>query len=238
MNKEMSQLYSRVFLQILDSSIAEDFTVRHVFEDFLKLCDHKSGVVDMTRQALARRLNVPPETLNRAIGILEAPDPASRDMAYDGRRIERLDEHRDWGWKILNWEKYEGVRTKADVYLRVSRHREKVAEETGKFVKPSIEEIKLYCSKSGIPMSDAEWFFHKCEGNGWKNAGKPIRSWQHTLASWKVAGYLPTQKNDKINQRPNPRNVGVVGDLAANARATADFVRRQNEERRAKHEAL
>ena len=47
--KDMSQLYSRVFLQILDSSIAEDFTMRHVFEDFLKSCDHKTGVVDMTR---------------------------------------------------------------------------------------------------------------------------------------------------------------------------------------------
>lgn len=237
MNKEMSQLYSRVFLQILDSSIAEDFTVRHVFEDFLKLCDHKSGVVDMTRQALSRRLNVPMETLNHAIGILESPDPASRDMEFEGRRIERLDEHRDWGWKILNWDKYESVRTKADVYLRVSRHREKVAEESGKFVRPSIEEIKLYCSKSGISMQDAEWFYHKCEGNGWKNGGKPIRSWQHTLASWKVAGYLPSQKNE-TNQRPNPRNAGVVGDLAENARATAAFVQRQQEARRAKNESV
>ena len=185
MNKEMSQLYSRVFLQILDSSIAEDFTVRHVFEDFLKLCDHKSGVVDMTRQALSRRLNVPIETLNRAIGILESPDLASRDMDFEGRRIERLDEHRDWGWKILNWDKYEGVRTKADVYLRVSRHREKVAETTGRFIKPSVEEVKLQFSKIGLPMSEAERFHDFYESNGWRVGKNPMRSWTSAAANWK-----------------------------------------------------
>lgn len=185
MNKEMSQLYSRVFLQILDSSIAEDFTVRHVFEDFLKLCDHKSGVVDMTRQALSRRLNVPMETLNHAIGVLESPDTASRDMAYDGRRIERLDQHRDWGWKILNWDKYESVRTKADVYLRVSRHREKVSEESGKFKKPSLEEVKLHFSKSGLPMDEAESFFNYYESNGWHVGKNPMKNWHAAAANWK-----------------------------------------------------
>lgn len=121
----MSQLYARVFLQILDSSIAEDFTLRHVFEDFLKLADHKTGIVDMTRQALARRLNVPEETLNLAITKLESPDPNSRDADFQGRRIERLDEHRDWGWTILNWKKYAELRNKADVAARVQKHRDK-----------------------------------------------------------------------------------------------------------------
>lgn len=63
------------------------------------------------------------------------------------------------------------------------------------FRRPSLEEVRLYCAKSGIPESDADWFFHKCEGNGWTNAGKPIRKWSGTLGSWKAAGYLPSQKN-------------------------------------------
>lgn len=198
----MSQLYSRVFTQILDSSIAENYKTRHVFEDLLKLCDHKTGIVDMTRQALSRRLNIPLEVIESAITELEAPDPNSRDAAYDGRRIERLDPHRDWGWKILNWEKYESVRSKAENALRVSRHREKKEREqtpTG-FVKPTLEEVKLYCSNHSIVSSDAEWFFYKCEGCGWKNGGKPIVSWQMTLRSWKTAGYLPSQKNSPPTQ--------------------------------------
>lgn len=207
--KEMSQLYSRVFLQILDSSIAEDFMVRHVFEDFLKLCDHKTGLLDMTRQALSRRLNIPPKDLDDAINKLESKDDNSRDEEFEGRRIERLDEHRDWGWRILNWRKYDSIRTKADLSMRVARHRDK---EKGKnppqgFQKPSIEEIKLHCSKSGISMTDAEWFFYKCEGNGWTNAGRPIRSWQMTLISWKTAGYLPSQKKHENNKSNPPQRV-------------------------------
>lgn len=200
--KEVSQLYSRVFLQILDSSIAEDFTVRHIFEDFLKLCDHKTGILDMTRQSLSRRLNCPVEILNTAIEKLESPDTASRDRDFEGRRIERLDEHRDWGWEILNWNKYEAIRTKADLSMRVARHREKekISPSENKFTKPTLEEVKLSCAKTGIYDADADWFFNKCEGNGWTNSGKPIKSWQHTLASWKAAGYLPSQKNpNKIN---------------------------------------
>jgi len=235
MNKEMSQLYSRVFLQILDSSIAEDFTVRHVFEDFLKLCDHKSGVVDMTRQALSRRLNVPMDTLNRAVAVLEAPDAASRDMEFDGRRIERLDAHRDWGWKILNWDKYEGVRTKADVYLRVARHREKVAETTGRFAKPSIEEVKLLFSKSGLPMDEAEKFFNYYESNGWRVGKNPMKLWTAAAANWKR--HYDERKYDN-NRKPNPRNAGVVGDIAENSRKTAEFVRRQQEERRKSSETV
>lgn len=43
---------------------------------------------------------------------------------------------------------------------------------------------------------------------------------------------------NETNQRPNPRNAGVVGDLAENARATAAFVQRQQEARRAKNESV
>lgn len=121
----MSQLYARVFVQILDSSIAEDFTLRHVFEDFMKLCDYKTGELDMTRHALARRLNIPLDLLNEAIKKLESPDPASRDPEFEGRRIERLDRHRDWGWRILNWEKYENIRNRASGAERAARFRAK-----------------------------------------------------------------------------------------------------------------
>lgn len=181
----MSQLYARVFVQILDSSIAEDYMLRHVFEDFFKLVDHKTGIVDMTRQVLSRRLNIPIEVLNVEIKKLEAPDPNSRDGDFDGRRIERLDEHRDWGWKILNWEKYEAIRRKADIYLRVTKYREKEAEKSGAFQKPTLEEVKLHFSGNEMPMNEAERFFHFYESNGWKVGRNPMKSWPSACANWK-----------------------------------------------------
>jgi uncharacterized protein YdaU (DUF1376 family) len=59
----------------------------------------------------------------------------------------------------------------------------------------SVEDVKLFCAKSGISENDANWFWQKCEGNGWTNGGKPIKNWQMTLTAWKTAGYLPSQKN-------------------------------------------
>ena len=64
----------------------------------------------------------------------------------------------------------------------------------GKFKSPTLEEVKLCCAKTGLPESDAEWFWNKCEGNGWTNGGKPIKRWPNVIASWKAAGYLPSQK--------------------------------------------
>lgn len=210
--QDMSQLYARVFVTILDSSIAEDFTTRHIFEDFFKLVNHKTGVVDMTRQAISRRLNIPMETLTKAIEVLESPDPNSRDMEFDGRRLERLDEHRDWGWRILNWQKYEEIRSRADNYVRVARHREKEAAESGKFKKPELEEIKLHFSKSGLPMSEAEKFFHYYESNGWRVGKNPMKNWHGAAANWKKNFEERRYEQSRNHQttKPNPRNFGVT----------------------------
>lgn len=102
-------MFAKVFAQIFDSSIAENYQVRLVFEDFLKLAD-SDGVVDMTHEAICRRTNVPLEIVKEGIAILEAPDPRSRTPDFDGRRIIRLDQHRDWGWRIVNYTKFREIR--------------------------------------------------------------------------------------------------------------------------------
>ncbi len=128
------------------------------------------------------------------------------------------------------------IHTPQDKVKEIDSVKDTIKESGSKFKKPSIEEVKLHCSKAGISMTDAEWFFYKCEGNGWTNAGRPMKSWQMTLISWKTAGYLPSQKNHANNSKPNPRNAGVVGDLAENARRTAEFVARQQPKPAQTHE--
>jgi hypothetical protein len=177
MEKAMSQLYARVFLQILDSSLAENWQARHVFEDLMKLSD--DGIVDMTREAISRRTNIPLDVINAAIAILESPDPDSRDPEEDGRRLLRLDEHRDWGWRIVNSPKYEAIRSKEDQRIktadRVRRHREKKSplaspkETTDPSPDPDPEEAlqKRYMALHGVtstlrsaeppPTYDDDW---------------------------------------------------------------------------------
>ncbi len=224
-------MFAKVFAQVFDSSIAEDYRVRLVFEDFLKLAD-KDGVVDMTREAIARRTNVPLKIVAHGIAELEKPDKESRSPDCEGRRLVRLDAHRDWGWRIVNFQKYRESATKEMLRMgdaerkRESRRRkgfpprppipkkkknseaeaeaEREADlsglgpdmsrtQTGQI--PTLEAVKLCVSKAGLPESDAEWFWNKCQGNGWTVNGKKIRSWPHVIGAWKAAGYMASQKN-------------------------------------------
>jgi len=121
-------MFAKVFEQIFDSSIAEDYQVRLVFEDLLTLADI-DGVVDKTPEALSRRTNVPLEIIKKAIAVLESPDPRSRRSEAEGRRLVRLDDHRDWGWLIVNYKYYRELASeeqrRAKTRERVNKYREK-----------------------------------------------------------------------------------------------------------------
>lgn len=58
------------------------------------------------------------------------------------------------------------------------------------------QQIEKFFAELSLPRSDAEWFFFKCEGNGWTNGGKRILDWKATIRSWKAGRYLPSQKNN------------------------------------------
>jgi hypothetical protein len=90
-------MFVKVFSQIFDSSIAENYELRHFFEDMLKLADI-DGVVDMTPEAISRRINLPFEKVVEFLAELMKPDEKSRSPEHDGRRIIPLDSHRDWVW--------------------------------------------------------------------------------------------------------------------------------------------
>jgi len=98
-------MYGKVFKQIFDSSIANNWKTRLVFMDMIVLAD-SDGVVDMTHESIAARGRYPLEFVLEAIKELEEPDPKSRTCLHDGKRLLRLDEKRCWGWQIVNYIQY------------------------------------------------------------------------------------------------------------------------------------
>lgn len=125
-------MFTKVFSQIFDSSIADNYRHRHVFMDLLVLADSE-GVVDMTAGAIARRTNVPLEQVQEALDALCAPDLESRTPTEDGRRLLPIDTARGWGWRIVNYEVYRQLRDEESrrEYFRTYRAAKR-AEENAK----------------------------------------------------------------------------------------------------------
>lgn len=120
-------MFAKIFSQIYDSSIVENPAVRFTFMDLLVMAD-RNGVVDMTHEAIARRTNRSIETIRKTILELEGPDPRSRTPDLNGARIKRLDQHRDWGWLIINYKEFREIASEEQrrekTLARVHKHRQ------------------------------------------------------------------------------------------------------------------
>jgi hypothetical protein len=237
-------VFAKIFSQIYDSSIVENVELRFTFMDMLVLSDC-NGVVDMTHEAIARRTNRPVELIRQTIITLEQPDDKSRTPDFRGARIKRLDDHRDWGWVILNYERFRQIASEEQrrqkTLARVHKHRGKTKRNAMKRsvtngndspsasasasasekelakVKPTQAEMEEFCVTLGLPTSDGETMFHKWQGNGWSNGGKPIKDWKATIRSWKGEGYLPSQKGNngahkQITAKGSSRTYGTANE--------------------------
>lgn len=119
-------MYAKVFRSLWDGTLGPDWPSWGVFVFMLAHSDLE-GFVDMTPQAIAARSGIPLDQVKQAIAKLESPDPDSRSQEQEGRRLERIDAHRTWGWRIVNYQHYRGLRdeetVRAQTRARVQKHR-------------------------------------------------------------------------------------------------------------------
>ena len=78
------------------------------FQQMIILCS-EDGTLDMTPQAIHFRTGIPLEIIKEGIEILEQEDTESRSPDKNGKRIERIDEHRTWGWRLVNHKYYKNL---------------------------------------------------------------------------------------------------------------------------------
>jgi hypothetical protein len=131
-------MYAKVFASLWDGTLAEPYSRWAVFVFMLAHSD-ADGNLDMTAEAIARRSCVPLEEVRTAIAHMEAPDPSSRSSEEDGRRLVRIDGHREWGWHIVNYLKYRGLR---DLDERRRQTREAVSRHRVSQGKPDVSQGK------------------------------------------------------------------------------------------------
>jgi len=114
-------MYVKLFAQLLDSSVwLESGETRLVWITLLLAMD-QDGFAHFSAPAnLASRARVKLKACEKAIEVLEAPDPTSSDPTHDGRRIERV----PGGWLVLNSAKYRELGSEIN---RREKTRERVA---------------------------------------------------------------------------------------------------------------
>lgn len=115
-------MYAKIFRALWDGTLADSWEAWALFVFLLAHADAE-GFVDMTPQSIARRSSIPLEAVLRGLEVLEAPDPMSRSEAEGGRRLVRVDDHRPWGWQIVNARHYRGI-TDAETVREQARVRQ------------------------------------------------------------------------------------------------------------------
>ena len=121
----MPTLFAKIFRQIYDSTLADDWQALVTFQQLLVLCDWH-GVVDMTPQAIHRLTNIPQDIIDQGLQKLVAPDPQSRSRKLNGQRLELIDSERSWGWRIVNYAYYRDL---ASVEDKRQKDKERIARK-------------------------------------------------------------------------------------------------------------
>ncbi len=98
-------MYGKIFESMYEGSLYGQWEAIVTMQQFIVIAN-QDGVVDMTTRAIAAKTSIPIEIIEKGIEQLSAPDEESRTQGHDGVRIELIDQHRRWGWIIVNYQKY------------------------------------------------------------------------------------------------------------------------------------
>lgn len=116
-------MYGKIFDSMYTGTLYGHWEAIVTFQQMIVLAD-ADGVIDITPAAISARTSIPLEIITKGIEVLEAPDEHTRTPGHEGRRLERLDAHRPWGWHIVNHEKYK-LLIDADTVREQNRERQR-----------------------------------------------------------------------------------------------------------------
>ena len=124
-------MYAKVFTSLFDGSMRGKSDLILVFINLL--CHaNKDGIVDRHWKAIADETGLTVDCVKLTLTVLESVDTESRSSSEEGKRLLRIDDHREWGWKIVNYEHYRKLRTDDQKrsymrdYMREKRAKEKM----------------------------------------------------------------------------------------------------------------
>ena len=130
-------MYGKIFESMYEGTLYGQWEAIVTMQQFIVIAN-EDGVVDMTPPHIAGKTSIPLEIIEKGIDILSKPDPYSRTPGDEGIRIALLDDHRPWGWYIVNYKKYRDMVRREDkkeadrIRVKASRDRVKCDENANK----------------------------------------------------------------------------------------------------------
>lgn len=97
--------YTPVFDSVFKGSLYGKWPDTAAWICMLALADWR-GHIDITPEAIAGMTGMPLPELMGCIERFCQPDPRSRSQAEEGRKLVPIDVNRDWGWRVVNIQKY------------------------------------------------------------------------------------------------------------------------------------
>lgn len=121
-------MYGKLFETMYTGTLYGHWQAIVTFQQMIVLAD-ADGIVDMTPQAICAHTSIPLEIIEAGLKKLAESDQFSRTPGEEGRRIVCIDEHRPWGWQIVNYLKYKNLKDSDEVRaqnrIRAQRFRDK-----------------------------------------------------------------------------------------------------------------
>jgi hypothetical protein len=77
-----------------------------------------------------------------------------------------------------------------------------ISSTNKKFIKPTIDELRIFCKEIGHQESDGDAMFYMWESNGWKNGKSPCKDWKSGVRRYASEGWLASQKNPRPFPKP------------------------------------
>ena len=106
-------MYGKIFESMYEGTLYGQWEAIVTMQQLIVIAN-EDGVVDMTPPHISGKTSIPLDIIEKGLEILSAPDKYSRTPGSDGTRIALLDDHRPWGWYIVNYKKYRDMVRRED----------------------------------------------------------------------------------------------------------------------------
>ena len=182
-------MYGKVFESLYQGSLYGDWKAIITMQQLIVLADDR-GIVDMTPQAISGTTSIPLDIINDGIAALLLPDPHSRTEGHEGVRIKPVDDHRTWGWFLVNYEKYKYMQSRKDRneymknYMANERDPEKNKHRNSKFIPPTHKDVAARVDEMEYCHTDIDEFINFYECKNWMVGKNKMAKWEAALARW------------------------------------------------------